>query len=393
MSLDQTTLAIVTFVNALAMAAVVSEAATWGSTKGGRYWVAGAWMQVLAWGSLIAGFAFGLQPLVTLGLVAMSLSLSLAFTAILHFNGRTTHLLWFWLPPLLAGLLHPAGVLSGNSALRIGGVAAVTAVQALSVVLLLMQPQQARGGWRWIMGVTMSLIALAAGARAWLAVADLDAGLNTQHPVNLLSHLLTTVAVNVNTLAFVLAQRNLANQELRRLASTDGLTGLLNRHTFTRIAGRQIELMRRYEQPLTLVMIDIDHFKRINDSFGHDEGDRVLKAFSEALRQVVRTPDIVGRYGGEEFCVLMPISPLAAAGAVDARLRAALALFDVLRQRDISFSVGASQWMAFDTLESLLKRADVALYEAKNSGRARLVLAPAQPTVNAPASAREVQRG
>ena len=111
----------------------------------------------------------------------------------------------------------------------------------------------------------------------------------------------------------------------------------------------------------------------------------MLATFGQVLQQVVRTPELVGRYGGEEFCVLMPISALDSAVSVGQRIRAAIHASAPLRDVGVTFSAGAPEMRPIDTLGDLLKRADIALYEAKDRGRNRLVLAPADPSTGGPA--------
>ncbi len=146
------------------------------------------------------------------------------------------------------------------------------------------------------------------------------------------------------------------------LASTDVLTGLPNR----RIAMRILDRMRPGG---SLAMIDLDHFKQVNDSFGHDAGDQILRAFGQALRTAVRAFDTPARFGGEEFLLLLPEVDSSGAVTVLSRLKEA---WGEVRPRPVTFSAGVANIVAADTPRSALHVADAALYRAKAAGRNRV---------------------
>lgn len=164
--------------------------------------------------------------------------------------------------------------------------------------------------------------------------------------------------------------------EARRLASTDSLTGLFNRRAFT----ERFELARKkLGDPTSLLVLDVDHFKKVNDTRGHDVGDIVLKRVSEILRTMGRKRDIVGRWGGEEFVIGLPGSPTSGARIVAERLRRAIAEKPVETTHGdpvpVTASIGVStSGGASDTLDELVQRADKALYTAKERGRNRVEL-------------------
>lgn len=167
-----------------------------------------------------------------------------------------------------------------------------------------------------------------------------------------------------------------ANLNLRVIATTDALTGLSNRRHFTEQAERVIERAVFENAPLSLLMLDLDHFKRINDTFGHPAGDRVLRRFAEILQREVRPGDLCGRFGGEEFLVLLPSANMAEARTVAERLRQSVAAeaIDLGEQETrITVSIGiAHLGSSADNLHSLLQRADRRLYAAKAAGRNRV---------------------
>ncbi|HOG12797.1 MAG: GGDEF domain-containing protein [Smithellaceae bacterium] len=166
-----------------------------------------------------------------------------------------------------------------------------------------------------------------------------------------------------------------ANETITRLMNTDPLTGLTNRRQLKERMDAELSKARRHGHPLSALMTDIDHFKSINDTYGHAAGDAVLVGVASILRQTCRKEDIVARYGGEEFVVLLPDSPAAAALDCAERIRKAIEgnVFPEI-DRKVTVSLGATLFAPTDTEDSFIGRADAALYEAKTSGRNRVVL-------------------
>jgi diguanylate cyclase (GGDEF)-like protein len=162
---------------------------------------------------------------------------------------------------------------------------------------------------------------------------------------------------------------------LQRLATIDGLTGLFNRRHFLALADAEWQRFQRYRQPLSLLMLDIDLFKSINDRYGHDVGDRVLAQIAKACRKQKRSSDVMGRLGGEEFAILLPQTNLRQAGMFAERLRQtvaeqALPVADGEVRATISIGIGEAH-QARD-LTDLIKQGDLALYKAKQAGRNRV---------------------
>jgi len=165
--------------------------------------------------------------------------------------------------------------------------------------------------------------------------------------------------------------------ELRRLATTDALTGLANRRTFIERSESAIARCRRYGHAACMLMIDFDHFKQINDTWGHGVGDEVLRSFAAVSGEMFRIIDIVGRLGGEEFAALVPETTLAGALIAAERLRTAVQAHPVLQENGsplfFTISIGVAVLKDTDvTTEQLLGRADLALYAAKRNGRNRV---------------------
>jgi len=161
-------------------------------------------------------------------------------------------------------------------------------------------------------------------------------------------------------------------------ALRDPLTDTGNRIAMDQTLQREIELSRRHLQPLSLLMLDIDHFKQINDTHGHSAGDDVLKAVAASIKAQLRNVDMVFRYGGEEFLILLSNTSREAAAMVGERLRFAAQTEDYIadgRSIELTVSLGCSTLLPGESAESLVRRADNALYVAKREGRNRLAMA------------------
>ncbi len=169
-----------------------------------------------------------------------------------------------------------------------------------------------------------------------------------------------------------------AERQLRMLATTDPLTHLLNRRSLQELADYELVQRKRQQQPLSFILADVDHFKQINDRFGHHVGDDVLVAVSRTLRQVVREQDSVARWGGEEFLILMPNAAPAIAREVAERLRQAVAEVRVPAGEHfigITMTFGVSSSEGNEVSDHTIKRADRALYLGKSRGRDQVVVA------------------
>ena len=163
-----------------------------------------------------------------------------------------------------------------------------------------------------------------------------------------------------------------ANRELEVLSVTDKLTALFNRVKLDRVLTAELARAHRYGSALSVVMLDIDHFKVVNDTFGHNIGDDVLVDIADTLRLSVRNSDTVGRWGGEEFLVILPSTDLEQAGAVAEKVRGRVADLKLPTVGKVTVSLGVAEYQAGDTEQQLVARADIALYAAKEGGRNRV---------------------
>lgn len=164
-----------------------------------------------------------------------------------------------------------------------------------------------------------------------------------------------------------------ANAKLDRLAHEDALTALPNRRAADALLESRFAQHQRSRRPLAVLLADIDHFKRVNDSFGHPAGDEVLRVVARRLASALRASDVVARFGGEEFVVVLPDTDGEGLAAVGEKLRLAVAAAPVPPAGQVSISLGATVLLAGDSLAQMLHRADQALYAAKAGGRNRLV--------------------
>lgn len=175
-------------------------------------------------------------------------------------------------------------------------------------------------------------------------------------------------------------QRNELEAALTRiqeLATRDALTGLPNRRHITDLFAQMARGAERTGSPLTVCLIDLDHFKRINDSYGHKAGDIVLQRFADTATGALRESDVLARWGGEEFLVLLPDTPAQKADQSMTRVRAALAQIRLVAASDaakVTFSAGLAQFRPGESIEHAVERADFALYRAKSAGRDRCVI-------------------
>ena len=165
-------------------------------------------------------------------------------------------------------------------------------------------------------------------------------------------------------------------QKLVEMNTKDALTGIYNRRFLESRLQEEFERHRRHSHPLSLIMIDIDFFKKVNDNYGHQCGDAVLQAVAEKTSSVIRKTDFVARYGGEEFCCLLPETAVNAAEIVAENIRAHIEQIENVFEGNsikVTISLGISGLVDKDSPETLLKRADDALYQAKHSGRNRFI--------------------
>jgi diguanylate cyclase (GGDEF)-like protein len=178
-------------------------------------------------------------------------------------------------------------------------------------------------------------------------------------------------------LAAALEDLEIKNEQLEKLSATDPLTGLRSRRFLFEMLERELSAAERGKSPLSVLMIDVDHFKRVNDRHGHGVGDEVLQRLGSVIPRSSRKIDTSARLGGEELCVLLPQTPWRKALEVAERIRGAIE-YEIFAGREGEFNVtaslGVAQWDGSESDAELLARADRALYRAKEGGRNRVEL-------------------
>lgn len=190
-----------------------------------------------------------------------------------------------------------------------------------------------------------------------------------------------------DTVSDLVNNLNRITKELSSRATTDVLTGLRNRRWLIDRVPLELAQSKRTQSPTSLILFDIDHFKRINDTFGHVAGDQVLMAIGETVKDMIRPYDLAARIGGEEFCIVLPKTDLNEAFNIAERLRSSFESLNIsdISDQAITCSFGVSPFLAHMKLTDVLKQADSALYEAKAAGRNRVMAytQPADKTKNA----------
>ena len=177
---------------------------------------------------------------------------------------------------------------------------------------------------------------------------------------------------------FYLSMVTSANRKLQKLATTDPLTRLFNRRHMTHMARKEMSKYERSGHPVSFIILDIDHFKMINDQYGHEAGDYVLQEVARVIQEHVRTQDLIARWGGEEFLVILPDTTLQDAQAGAERIRRGLLAHEWLTPDgkiiELTISAGVSEYRPDDDFNSAINRADHALYRGKDGGRNRVEL-------------------
>jgi diguanylate cyclase (GGDEF)-like protein len=228
-----------------------------------------------------------------------------------------------------------------------------------------------------IIGINDGLFALAICAWLVLEKGKLNVAMT---PVGGVTYLLSYMMMIVNGFGFLLLCKHKDDLQMKRLATIDGLTDTLNRRAFFEQAESARMLTLRLHKPIALMMLDLDHFKRLNDGFGHACGDEALRVFSATARGMLRDHDLMGRLGGEEFALALPGTGLDGALQAAERLRVAVAeaqLASCAGSYRMTVSIGLVMIDANEELTAALARADHALYVAKTSGRNRVEVGPA----------------
>lgn len=351
------------------------------SIRGARHW---------AWGDLLVGISFALCSNVTnppqfyivfFASLGIGIGLGLLFNGIQAFRGKPCS---YWVPVFLAATLFANNFLFASieseprvrifiNFLLFGGIH-IACARALIVKV----EAPLRTAY-WIAAGSFSLIAFLSLARLsnLLFLGNDTVSMFSTKGVNPYVFFFASMAQMSMSLAFMLLINTTLANRLIALAATDALTGLMNRRSLDLEITRQLANQKRHGECISIMMIDVDHFKRINDQYGHLAGDEVLRRLAHLMQSVVRTNDYIARYGGEEFCILLPGTNESQALILAERLRRLFNELVIEWEGDIvrgSISIGVAD-TRHDAHEahSLLSAADLALYMAKHQGRNRVI--------------------
>lgn len=380
--LDIRTLVVMLVVSSLLMAVTLTVGIKAGRPAGFAKWNTGLCLIALGW--VLVACRGVLPDIIAVafadGLIIVGLCLEVA--AIIEFGGGSVRRFWFIAPGILVfALLIPV---TGNYAHTTIVMTAALDVMfcAIAMTAIRLGPQAGRG--RWIIAIPCFASMLMITIRA--VEVGLGEALYTSVYVGSPLQELTFIALMASTVVvpvgFLLLHRERDEVALYKLATVDGLTGLYNRRAFIDLAGREIARARRLKSPFSVLMMDLDFFKRVNDEFGHQAGDQVLAGFAAVAIHSVRVEDLVGRYGGEEFCILLPGAALQPALDIAERLRSEVAqhpLGHLPRVTTVSIGVAACTGADVVSLDAAIARADEALYRAKHEGRDRVVGLDVEP--------------
>jgi diguanylate cyclase (GGDEF)-like protein len=265
----------------------------------------------------------------------------------------------------------------------VGLVIGLQAIWALAATLERRHATVGRGQWLLVAG--LALEALVLGGRSVLTVATPETATSILQGsvLQTVTFMATFSVVLVSSVGFVFMSRDRTDENNRVMAAVDPLTGVANRRSLISALDRDVSRAIRTHEPIALMMVDIDHFKHVNDRYGHPAGDEVLCSVVSVLRQRVRAQDLVGRYGGEEFMVLLPDTDLVGAEQLARELCKAVEESRCFAQGagpegvvvTVSIGVFGGHLESGDSWDMLIAAADRALYQAKNNGRNRVEVA------------------
>ncbi|MDR7269931.1 diguanylate cyclase (GGDEF)-like protein [Pelomonas saccharophila] len=322
-----------------------------------------------AWLTLLAG-----NLLLMLGLA------QLASAVCWHLLNRGLRVWQHWL--LAGATLAIPFILDASTPARAGTMSAAMAALLLPATVMAL-----RQGWRgelsfrvvalMLLLANLALVLRVCFAVWWAGGGHLPAGTSTFWSSAIF--MLAFMAVLAAGFGFVLAGFERMAAQMRELASVDGLTGAVNHNTAVSLLAHSLERGRRENQPVSFVMLDLDHFKRVNDQHGHVVGDQVLKAVAACTRARLRGSDVLGRLGGEEFGLVLPATGVAGAKHLAEQVRLAVEALELKgdggQPLRVTLSAGVAQASKSDTPETLMHLADKALYQAKQKGRNRVIVA------------------
>ena len=386
MSLDNRTLLLCLVIVCGAMAMSMAFVSRSGEHDGLRKWAVAMGLESVAWFLIsVRGMIPDAVSIIAANLL-LATALSTKLAAIYDYRGLAWPR-WKCLLPILLIFLTFIPLQYGDFRGRLIYGSLIYGTQMLMIAHALRADVESRAGRAWwlLFGSTAAILPILA-LRAIVAFLDtyqfgLPQTSTAPNPVQLAAFVCVIVLGIAGSMGFILMIKERAERESRALAMIDSLTGVFNRRAFMERAEKEWAAAQRSRLPLGLLMIDVDYFKDINDKYGHPAGDAALAEVARILASRLRKQDTIGRYGGEEFCVLLPATDENGAATLGETLRTAIENTPLaIAGQNISatISIGASSRVSSAKLPSsfgkLLDAADTALYRAKREGRNRTIL-------------------
>ena len=388
--LDLRTLMIVIIATSLLLAVSLMVAVGPRFRDGLGKWTGSLLLQAAVFGLYSARGAWPDYATIVLPNALFMTFMTLQAGAICEFYGRTLNNWWHVLPALAVAVLFAMFLDKFSVRVILAGIIFGAGMLALAL-LVQRQNREDRGSARWLL-LTGYLIGTATMfARAVAAIVEPGAvpGFMIASPFQGITYIFGFAVILVTSVGFLLLHKERSEDAAQKLALTDPLTGAFNRRTFMELAEKEIARTRRARDSMSLVMLDLDLFKQINDRHGHLAGDEVLKGVVSVVLTCLRKEDFLVRYGGEEFCILLPSVAIDRAAIMAERTRDAVEQarfrFDGRALR-VTVSIGVAMLSMDGTegVDTLISRADEALYTAKKAGRNRVVAFPANTTHGMP---------
>ena len=304
---------------------------------------------------------------------AISGAYALFLAALLQLQSRRISAFWLWSPPLSIFCTFP--LFMSDVSVRIIISSLVFFTQHVMILSLMMASQyviKGRGKHLLICAGAITMTTILGRALVIASGATVITDITQSSTIQVMMLVASFVALLLGSNGFVLMAKEQADERFRLLAKKDSLTGAWNRAYMQEMALQEMIRHKRYGHPVSLIMADIDHFKKINDRFGHLSGDEALREFARVVQSCIRSSDALGRWGGEEFLLILPNSALTNAVELAERIRCELAKHNFPDIHKITASFGVAVYQQGEKWEHWLHRTDMALYRAKAMGRDRV---------------------
>lgn len=357
-------------VSCLALAATLAWGAR-GARDGLGIWAIGLVMEAGVFALLDARGIIPDTALAPIGNLMLAIAMALFLAAIHQFQQIPQNRVGVILPPLLLAVGLPFTVGHLHARIILANLVYLAQIALVCVCLLRFRYDFSTRG-RNLMLVGMALYFIGSASRIWFAALRPDVlmqALLRPSPMQSVAFFSVFAAVVLTSNGFMMMAKERSDARLRDVARRDRLTGCWNRIRIEEVAERERARLRRYGHPVAALLVDLDHFKAVNDRYGHAVGDAVLKEFAKIARATIRETDALGRWGGEEFIALLPMSGLTDAAATAERLRARVSAHAFPGGVRLTVSIGVAACLSTDTWSEWLQRADMALYRAKANGR------------------------